>query len=181
VRILLFLALMGIGAQAFAEETRKPVQVLISYGSEYRPERDLENQFVGHNLTNYALGTGHENYVFILERAVYKESSGNATLNVERVLEDTLFWAHRESETWNLLVPFFGGGIGAYQEKITTNLLGADSSTRSSNYKLLGGLNFGIRFDIPVLWLSLEARLLFGDQLDQQPTTGGVIRLGLHF
>lgn len=169
------------GALSFASSERPALRALISYGTEFRAERDLENRVVGHQLQNYALGTGYQDFIFILEHITFKESSGNSTLFIERSLENTLLWAQWQSQTWMRLVPYLGGGLGAYQEKVTTTFADVSSSTRASNPKLLTGFNFGVRLDIPLLWLSFETRLLFGDELDQQPTTGALLRLGLYF
>ncbi len=158
----------------------QPIHFMLAYGSELRPEKDIDSNYKEHFLTNYALGFGYEQFVFVFEKAEFKETSGNATLNLERTLEDYLLWAQYRSMTWNRLVPFLGVGLGTYKETVVTQFAGA-STTDSTPSKFLSGLAFGVGLDIPVLWFSLEARFLFGDELERQPTLGGLARIGVHF
>lgn len=162
-------------------EGARPVHLLLAYGNELRPERDLDANFAQHFLTNYALGFGYQKFLFVFERATFEESSGNSSLSVIRRLEDTMAWVQWRSLKWKLLVPFLGGGIGAYKEKVTTNLAGAPSVQNETSHRFLGGGSFGVSLDITALWISVEGRMLFGDELDQQPTLGGVARIGLWF
>lgn len=181
MRIFIFLFVITLGFSVFASDEQAPVRAFLAYGSEYRPERDLENRYVGHSLVNYSLGTQYKEFLVLLETAQFKEESGNATLNVTRVLEDTMIWVQHEREAWKKLIPYLGMGVGAYREIVTTNLAGANSATRATNYKAIGGFNFGLRLDVPWVWLSAEARLLVGEELDQQPTLGALFRAGIHF
>lgn len=163
-----------------SEQKPRPVHFMLAYGSEFRPEKDVEGNFSEHVLTNYALGVGYDQFVFILEKAEFKESSGNATLKIERTLEDYLLWAHYRAITWKHLVPFIGAGLGSYKEIVKTTFAG-DTTTDESDSKVLSGLAFGVGLDVPVLWFSLEARFLFGDELERQPTIGGLARVGIQF
>ena len=80
--------------QAFAQISDKssskpqPITMMLAYGSELRPEKDVEANFQDHILTNYAVGFGFDQFVFIFESARFQEASGNATLNVQRTLQD---------------------------------------------------------------------------------------------
>ncbi len=155
-------------------------QVMVALGSEYRPEKNTEGNIADHWLSNAALGLGYGDFFVVLERSTFREQSGNAALSVQRDFEDKLLWIQWHSLAWNYLNSFVGAGLGAYQETITTQVLGA-STENTSPHRLLGGGSFGLKADIPTLWLSVEARVLFGDQLDRQPTWGGLARIGLYF
>jgi hypothetical protein len=178
---LVFLGLSFLlGSSVQAQEVAKPVSFLLAYGSEFRPEKDAQGNFADHLLSNYAIGFGYESFVFLLERAQFQESSGNATLSTDRTLQDYLLWTQYRPISWYHFVPFMEAGAGFYKEKIDTQFMGA-SASNESGAKLLGGIGFGIGLEIPILWLSLETRLLVGDELDQKPTIGGVARLGIWF
>ena len=162
------------------EPVPRTVHAMLAYGSELRPEKNIDGDYEEHVLTNYALGVGYRQYIFILEKAEFKESSGNTTLNLERTLQDYLLWGQYRALTWNHLAPFMGLGLGTYKETIKTNFMGSSRTDESAN-KFLGGLSFGVSLDVPVLWFSLEARFLFGDELERQPTLGGLARVGIQF
>lgn len=170
----------GAGASEAESESEKPVHLMAAVGSEFRPEKDVNNNYAQHYLSNTALGFGYEKFLFLLERATFSESSGNATLAVARDWEDTLLWVQWHSSSWYRLSPFVTGGAGAYKEKVTTDLLGV-STVNESSLKILTGLGFGFRLNVPYLWVSLEARMLFGDELDLQPSLGGLARVGIWF
>lgn len=156
------------------------IHLMLAYGSELRPEKDVDANFQEHILTNFAVGYGFDQYVFILESAQFQEASGNATLRVERTLQDYMLWGQYRAIAWNRLVPFLGLGAGVYQETVVTNLLGLSTTDKTPN-KFLSGVSFGFGTELPVVWFSLEARVLFGDELDRNPTLGGLARIGLHF
>lgn len=181
IRAICFFASLLLSLSAMATLYPRPLHILVATGSELRPEKDVENNYATHALSNVALGVGYKDFAFILEKASFRESSGNSTLNVERLLEDTMLWAQWQAQAWHIFAPYVGGGLGAYQETVTINLAGAQSSQHQSNRKLLTGANFGVRVDVPVYWISLEGRLLFGDELDHQPALGGLARFGLWF
>lgn len=180
--LILLIAVFCFGLTTCTESAHaKPVQYHLSYGQEARPEKDAEGHFEIHTLTNLAFGMGFENYLILVERAYFQEASGNNTLRVTRDLEDYLLWAHWRAEEWYRMVPYVGLGLGAYKERVTTELAAANSTTRESDYKFLSGGNFGFQIALPIVWISLEGRLLFGDELDQQPTLGALMRFGIWF
>ncbi len=158
----------------------KSVGFLAAFGMELRPEMDVEANFQNHFLRNYALGYGFGQYAFIFEVAHFEESAGNATLRVDRTLQDYMLWGQYRDMSWHRLVPFLGLGAGVYQETIVTHLY-SESTTDAGPNKFLAGVSLGVGTDLPVIWLSIEARILFGDELDRNPTIGGLARIGLHF
>lgn len=157
-----------------------PVGFLFAFGLELRPEMDVESNFQNHYLKNYALGYGFGQYVFLFEAAQFQEEAGNATLRVDRTLQDYMLWGQYRDMSWHHLVPFLGLGAGVYQETIVTHLY-SESTTDAGPNKFLTGVSLGVGTDLPTLWLSVEVRLLFGDELDRNPTVGGLTRIGLHF
>jgi len=163
-----------------ALKASEPIHFLLAYGSELRSEKDVNDDWNSHYLTHYSLGVGWQRWLFMVESARFTEASGNNTLNVERLLEDNMLWAQWRPIQWHQLTPYVGGGAGAYRETITTHLSGI-SSVDDSPWRPLTGVNFGLAFEPKILWLAMEARLLFGDQLDQQPTLGAVFRAGIWF
>jgi len=183
MRALILVLMLIFAINAFAAGSVKdarPVQALLAYGSEFRPEKDVEGNMDTHTLTNYAFGAGYKSWLVVFEKATFEESSGNTTLNVKRTLEDMMLWGHLRVMSWNYLVPYLGLGAGFYKDKVDTTLLGMTSTNESKNKLLMGG-NFGISLDVPYVWLSMEARILFGDELDRQPIIGGLLRAGVYF
>lgn len=177
--IRLFSVFLLICSVQFAA-AQTPVRTLIAVGSEFRPEKDTNNNYVHQTLGNFALGAGFGQYLFVLERAGFEESSGNSTLSVTRKFENTLLWGTWRAEPWTRIVPYLGAGLGAYSETVSTRFFGSTTSDESSRH-FLSGAAFGFSVDMPVLWFSVEGRLLFGDQLDMQPTISGMARIGLWF
>jgi hypothetical protein len=166
-------------AEISVEQTR-PFHYLLAYGSDYRPDKSVSDLETDYFLQNYAIGLGFDKFVFILEESQRNESSGNSTLNVAYQMRDYLLWVQKRVLTTRYFAPFLTGGIGAYKEATVTKLSGISTSDES-RLKLLTGVGLGIALDIPYLWFSMEARALFGDELDQQPTLSALVRIGLWF
>lgn len=134
------------------------------------------------NYFNISGGVRYQNWNFILEvGSSDTQESGNLTLSVQTKMQDVLGWVLWNSDrSWYYLSPLLGGGIGAYQLKTTTVLSGVATDDESP-WKLLGGASVGVKLDVPILWVSLEGRVLFGDELTPQPTLSGLIRIGVGF
>lgn len=166
--------------QAIAQEAASTVRFMLSAGSEVRSSKDVHRHYSEQALSNFAIGTGYQNFLFTLEKSQHDEFSGNSSLNVSSAYQNYLLWAQwRGIQKWKL-APYMGAGVGAYQQTVETNLMGSVSSN-SSDYKFLSGVSLGLSADIPYLWLSIETRLLFGDELDPQPTLSGLARIGIWF
>ncbi len=180
--ILTLMVIFAINAIANASESEsvRPVKAMIAYGSEMRPEKDVDGNQATHNLKNYSFGAGFGSWLAVFERASFEESSGNSTLNLKRTLEDSMLWGQYRAFSWNHTVPYVGAGAGFYKDKVDTTLGGVTSTNESKNKLLMGGC-FGLSLDVPYLWLSAEARLLFGDELDRQPTLGALVKIGVYF
>lgn len=180
MRALIFILMLIFAINALAVSSPRPVQALLAMGSEFRQEKDIDSNLATRSLTNYMVGAGYRSWIGFLERASFQEISGNPTLNVKRSMEDIMLWGQYRALSWNYLVPFFGAGVGYYKEKVDTTLMGTTTGNESKNKFLTGG-SFGLSLDIPVAWLSVEGRLLFGDELDRQPTVGALLRAGIYF
>lgn len=154
---------------------------MILAGAELRGERDVNANYMGLTYRNLAAGVRYRQWNFLIESAKFSQTSGNATLSVEKKVQDILAWTYWVSEpSWHRISPMMGAGIGAYQIKVNTTLSGTETAD-STTWKVMGGASAGFKLDLPVLWVSLEARLLVGDEFDPQPTLSGLARLGLWF
>lgn len=189
--VIFLLFIMAFVGSASAEEksesnsetnstTESQYHFMLGYGSEYRPERDVEKNYSQHYFTNYAAGIGKGHWTFIFEKSQFKESSGNSTLNLERSYQDYLLIARYYAYSAGVFSAFGNVGVGAYQESVTTNFSG-QSITSNGKHKLLTTGGMGIQANLSIFFTSLEARLLFGDELDQQASLSGIARLGLWF
>ena len=166
-----------MGSQSLAAEK---YHFMLGYASEYRPERDVENNFAQHFFKNYAVGIGKGRITLILEKAEFSERSGNATLNLERRTQNYLLWGQYSVYSEGLLNAYAGISAGAYQESVTTNFLG-QSTVNDSKYKFMSVGAVGARLTASVFFASIEARVLFGNELTGQPNFGGILRAGLWF
>lgn len=180
MRYLILFLIFVFTLNALAQESTSQYQYMFFVGVESRMEENIQKDIVVHNLSNYSLGIGFDQYRVLLERATFSESTGNATLHVKRNLEDYLLWGHYIAFSANYIEPFMGLGIGAYKNSVDTTLAGS-TTTNSSSFKLLGGASFGVGLHYKIIFSSLEARLLFGDELDRQPTLGSLFKLGFIF
>lgn len=153
---------------------------LIGAGAEYRPERDSEKNYTRNYYSNYVVGAGIDRFMVILEKSEFSETSGNATLNLQRSFQDYLLWGQYSVATLGVFKSYAGLGVGTYKESVTTNFANQSSSSSSKN-KLLTAGSLGLRVEAVVFFVDIEARLLFGDELDQQGTMSGVGRIGLRF
>lgn len=172
----------SVAPRQSASSFKKPraVRAMLAYGAELRPEKDTNSDLTPRNMTNYAIGAGYQSWFAIFEKATFTETSGNATLNVKRNLEDLMLWGQYRIVSWKYMAPYIGMGAGYYKDKVQTSLLGLATENESKNKFLMGG-NVGLSLDVPVVWVSVEARVLFGEDLDRQPTIGGLVRAGVYF
>jgi hypothetical protein len=154
----------------------------LSVASEIRSVQDTLGRESTLNFFDIAGGVRYRDWNFLLEYGVSEtQQSGNMTLSVQSKTQDVLGWGYWTAPLeWAHLSPLLGGGVGVYQTKVTTTLSGVPTEDQSP-WKLLGGASVGFKVNLPVVWLSLEGRLLFGDELDPQPTLTGLARLGLSF
>lgn len=170
----------------------RPVHLLLAYGSESRSEKDSNGQWQLPSYNNYSLsvsgfGENSKSWLLTAEKSEFEEKSGTNVLSVQRKFEDyLLFVDYRSSYTlagfkqaswWQQLYPFMGFGFGGYRQIVDTNLMGQRKSDET-DFKLLTALRFGLAWQFPLLWISAEGRLLIGDEMQQQPSFGTLLRVG---
>lgn len=167
-------------SQQTASELKPEYKYMLFLGNESRMEENVQKDLVVNNYKNYSAGVGFGKYKFLLEKAQYSELTGNATLNVKRIFDDYLIWAHYASEYYHFLEAFVGAGLGTYKNTVETSLNGM-TTTNSSNFKLLTGLCFGIGLSYKIVYTGIDVRLLFGDEMERQPTVASLLKIGLIF
>jgi hypothetical protein len=153
---------------------------LISGIGESLMERDQNQDIVGRNLTGYNLGLGFENYVFIAEYSTFRESTGANALIVDRLIENYSVWALWVPNASSSLIPFIGAGLGQSIETIDTTLLGTTSQDRGRP-QFLGSGCFGLKANMPSVWISGEVRVMAAEHWDPNPSIGFLGRMGFFF
>jgi hypothetical protein len=174
-QVIAFLVCFPWGLQA--QESASSVRGVLWAGLEQRSERDIGGSFGGQALTSFGLGAGYGPILGVLERSAFKESSGNSTLAVNREYEETLLWLFWRSAAWKGFVPYFGGGLGVYQDRVETLLMGSSLTSESPQF-LLSGAALGVQWVLPSIWFSLEARIFSGEELRPPMMSGALLRLG---
>lgn len=153
---------------------------MLSLAREARLEQNFEKENQFQALSNLSVGVQFSDRLISFERSAFSETSGNSTLDVRRNFQDYMIWADYSPRMNSVTNLFLGMGVGAYQDTVETRIY-SDSSQKSSDWRLLGGANFGIQLHYSVLWTSLEIRALVGDEFDHQPKLGGLAKIGLQF
>ncbi len=149
---------------------------------ELRYERDSSQQLVDRKPLNLALGVRNGPSTVLMEYSRFNEKTGNTTLSLDRVHEEYLFWWKQNIMNFEICDLFVAGGLGAYTEKVTTDLAGGSSVTDSSGNQLMGGVGAGIQsLVLKYLLVSLEGRMMAGKNFDPNPQPGAVLRLGVEF
>jgi hypothetical protein len=109
------------------------------------------------------------------------ESTGQQSLNLTRNRQG--FWATASWETgpWGFVSPYVRGGLGEFADTVTTTLLSVSSTEISRTY-LCGFGGLGLRWNyLTTIFVALEARLIFGENQNPQPSPSGLLRLGFSF
>lgn len=180
MKLWAFLIVIFSVVSAMAQEEPRSVRGLLALGSEHRPLRNVEGHFEDRVLTNYALGAGHGNFIYLFERSLFKEKSGNSSLSVHSEFESLMAWMSWRARKFGSFSPFVSGGAGAFRTTAETSLLGSVSKNESL-WKFTSGASLGLSLDVPILWVSIEARLLFADEPVSRLTLGGLARVGIWF
>lgn len=189
VKFLISLLLILASSQAFAAKAEKVENsgwsILGLIGSDYRAEETSDGYLEGKSYLNFALGIGFKPMLYILETSTAKAESGNASLSVDTEYSDYLLWAYFRPAELKIsqnfaMEAFMGGGLGVYDVEVTTQVLGAETVSKSKN-KMTGGLAVGIRPVIDYLWLSFEVRVRAGEDFEPNPTLSLLGRAGLSF
>lgn len=107
--------------------------------------------------------------------------TGQQTYNLKRLRRGGLFEFLCQAANWGALNPYFSMGFGGYQDQITTVFM-SSSSVDTSRFYLAGFGGLGVKFDnLEPVFLALETRLIFGENLDPQPTVSARAILGIKF
>ncbi|MGZ3771588.1 MAG: hypothetical protein ACXVCP_18570 [Bdellovibrio sp.] len=160
---------------------------LYIFNPETRYERDSNQEFSDRRPLNLALGYKRKTVSLVLEYARFKETTGNATSEIERLHQDYLFWFkshfmdYQDQEYKGNL--FFGVGAGGYQEEVTTTFMSTARNDKSG-LKFVSGLVGGGEFIRMInnsfsMLLSLEGRALFSSEYDPNPIWSAVGRVGI--
>lgn len=154
-----------------------------------RYEKDSAENYMEQKPQNLSFAYRTNAWSVLFEYSKFSQESGNSTLNIKRDHEEMLLWGRWH--LWRLQkksmrVSVYGGGsLGTYKEDITTTLSGA-SQKDTTGAKFLGGLAAGadISYDFTKYFgviAAAEGRGLMGQELDPNPTFGGVIRTGIYY
>jgi hypothetical protein len=180
--IVLGVFLFGFGAQA-AESEDSPWHVdFLPLTVELRYERDSTQQTTDRRPVNLALGIRKGASTILFEYSSFTEETGNATLFIARKHQEYSFWWKESLMNFELLDFFISGGLGGYQEKVTTTLAGSGSATDTNGFLAMGGAGAGIQTLIfRNIILSLEGRFIAGQNFDPNPQADLLVRVGVEF
>ncbi|QLY25008.1 hypothetical protein [Bdellovibrio sp. KM01] len=210
MKLVLAMMSFLIGMNAFAQtaatpaaasapqETRMKRPVLIPklnqlqlypLAMDIRYEKDSADNYIEQKPQNLSFAYRTNAWSVLFEYSKFTEESGNPTLNIKRDHEEMLLWGRWH--LWRLQkksmrVSVYGGGsLGTYKEDVTTTLSGT-SQKDSTGGKFLSGLAAGadISYDFTKYFgviAAAEGRGLIGQELDPNPTFGGVIRTGIYY
>lgn len=156
---------------------------------EIRYEKDSSDNFIEQTPQNLSFAYRTTAWSVLFEYSKFTQSSGNATLNIDREHKEMVLWGRWH--LWRLTqkqmrVSIYGaGGLGTYSEDITTSLSGS-SQKDSTGSKFMGGLAAGadISYDVVKNFgviAAAEGRGLMGQEFDPNPTFGALIRGGLYY
>lgn len=152
---------------------------VMTLGMDLRAERDQEQSTLPRAWPTMALGLGWKPWMGLLEYSTFTESSGNATLNVERKVETLLLWGQwsvRE-DAWNI-EPYFGLGLGGYRSSAELDLYGQRTGAGSQWIEHAAGA-VGLRWtSISPVYASIEGRVHMNRELDPNPTLSALFKLG---
>lgn len=152
----------------------------ISIGSEYRPEKNTEGRMDQHYFRMLSFGFGKEKWLFVIEKSDFTESSGNATLSVERSYSHHMLWTQYSVGNMRIFDAYAGVGAGSFQESIATTLYG-QRLVNDSAQQFISGAALGLRSHASVFFASAELRVLMAEQLNQRPSFGAALQGGLWF
>lgn len=155
---------------------------LFVLNAEMRFERDSNQQILDRRPLNFAGGVSRGNSNYSMEYASFSEKTGNATLSIDRGHQEFSFWWKENLIHFEMAELFLGAGVGAYQEKVTTRLIGNKDVTDSGDLQEMAGLSAGVQRKFAgYILVSLEGRALLGRNMDPNPQGSVVARLGVEF
>ena len=173
----------GVEAAPLAElHESKPVQWVISpFGVERRMEASTNPVLEPREPLNFALGLRLYRHLFSVEYSRFSESSGNETYHVERGFQDLLGWYRYSFYKNDGFHATVGGGLGVYQEQVTTYFYGLKQDLGSGT-KWTAATGLGAEYEVfKYVVLFLEARLISGQNLDPNPNPDALARISVQF
>ena len=159
-----------------------PVKWVISPLSiERRMEASTNPVLEAREPLNVALGLRMFRHLVSLEYSRFSESSGNETYHVERKFQDLLGWYRYSFYKQHQFRAILGGGLGVYQEQVTTSFYNIKQDLGSRN-KWTAATGLGLEFEpFKYLVLFVEARLISGQNLDPNPNPDILARISVQF
>jgi hypothetical protein len=194
MRTLLAAFLFLFSVASFAQESRlqiKPAEpapllklYLLDFEMRYEKSTDLE--WTERKPLNFAVAVQIKKFDFVMEYASFTQSTGNATLSIDRNHQEVVAWGR-----WHFLnkkfsqthVSMYGGlGLGGYEEEVTTSAPGSSMSDKGG-MQWMSGLSAGVELQTPFTSSlgfvgALEGRVLTAADFDPNPLGSGVVRLG---
>jgi hypothetical protein len=147
----------------------------------FRPETTTDDYFEFRSFQGFSLGMAYKKWWFELENNQTALTTGSAFLSTERRVSQTAVWTRKEmplSLKWlNLLL---GGGVGTYQESVTTTFGPSQTEVRSDDF-LTAAFGLGFRVNIPWAWISLESRAEMMQNWSPNPLLSLNAKLGFWF
>ena len=159
-----------------------PTQVVISpFGVERRFEAATNPVLEARQPISVTLGLRSHRHLVSLEYSRFDESSGNETFHVLRSFQDLLGWYRYSFYKNKSFRVTAGGGLGFYQEQLTTSFYDVKQELGSGNkWTAAGGL--GLEYE-PIKYLAffLEGRLITGQNIDPNPNPDILARILVQF
>lgn len=180
--VLAGILFLSLSALAEGSQPRSLYANIFLLNPEMRYERDSSQQMLDRRPLNFAAGARKGSSTFILEYATYSEFTGNTTLSIDRDHKEYVFWWKENLMNLEFVDFFVSVGLGAYEEKVTTKLIGNSDAVDSSGMQVMGGTSAGLQSKIAgYVLLSVEGRLFAGKNFDPNPQASLLARLGVEF
>jgi hypothetical protein len=165
-----------------SKKTRSIYANLNPLNLEMRYERDSSQHMVDRRPLNLSAGLRKGSSTWLFEYVTFSETTGNATLSIDRQHREYMFWWKENLINLELVDFYVSAGLGAYDEKVTTKLAGSSDAVDTSGLQMMGGASGGVQTKVAGYFLlSLEARILAGKNFDPNPQTSLLARLGIEF
>jgi len=184
--LITVIGLLLISVSALAQAPKAPPRSLFAninlINPEMRYERDSSQHMTDRRPLNLSAGLRKGSSTWLFEYVSFAETTGNATLSIDRQHREYTFWWKENLINLELLDFYLSAGLGAYDEKVTTKLAGSSDAVDSSGLQMMGGGSGGVQTKIAGYFLaSIEARILAGKNFDPNPQASLLLRLGIEF
>lgn len=148
---------------------------------EQRFESTTDPVMSGRAPWHLSFGIVFDRSITTIEYSTFQQKTGNDTFNVDRKFQDLLAWYRYMLISKNNFRVVGGFGLGFYQEEIESHFYeSTDFST--SGTKWAAATAVGIEYDFePHLGISLDGRLMAGQNLDPNPQPSILTRFYFQF